>query len=127
MITFGHTLAEVQKFLVALIAFIIAGVGLFVTLDPGFQEGVETLIFAAIGVAAVFSIPHPTQDQVYKAFSALVTAGISVIQFYHTVPSSTTSKVIALAFAAAAVYAIWRTPNAQSSTPQQVADGPRRL
>lgn len=127
MLIFGHTLAEVRKFLIALLAFIIAGVGLFLTINPDFQQAVETLIFAAIGVAAVFSIPHPTQEEVYKAFSAFVTAGIAVIQFYHTIPSSTTSKIIALVYAGVAVYAVWRVPNAQTSTPQQVASGPKRL
>lgn len=111
-----YTLPEVAKFLVALAALVIAAVAMFVTLDPNFQPAVETLIYAVLGVVGVFALPHPTQDQVYKALSALAGALLAVIQFYHTIPSSTTTKVIALCFAFAVAYAVWRTPNKTSAT-----------
>lgn len=127
MTIFGYSLEEIQKSLVALVAFIIAGVALFVTLAPGFQEAVEVLLIALIGVVSVFSLPHPTVDSVNKALGAFISAAITVIQFYHTIPSSTTTKVIALVYAFAVVYVIWRTRNIQSTTPGAIAGSTRRL
>lgn len=121
MTIFGYTLAEVQKFLIALAGLIIAGVAMFITLDPSFQAAVETLLIALIGVVSVFAVPNPTQDDVYKALSAFVSAAIAVIQFYHTVPSSTTTKVIALVYAFAVVYVIWRKSNTRSVQPAAAA------
>lgn len=115
MTIFGHTLPEVQKFLIAVAALLIAGVAMFVTLDPGFQAGVETLIVAVIGAIAVFGLPNPNPDEVNKALAALATSLISVIQFYHTVPSATGTKVLALVFAFATTYCIWRKSNAPVS------------
>jgi hypothetical protein len=117
MTILGHTLPEVQKFLIALLGLIIAGVALFVGLDPGFQAGVETLIIAVIGVVAVFALPNPTGDAVYKALAALATSLLAVLEFYATIPSSTTTKVLALLYAFAVTYAVWRKTNAPTKPP----------
>lgn len=113
MTIFGYTLPEVQKFLLALAALAIAGAAMFLTLDPGFQAGVETLIIGFIGAVAVFSIPNPDQEAVYKALSGLAGSLITVIQFYHAVPSGIGTKVVALCYAFAVAYCIWRKTNAE--------------
>lgn len=112
MTIFGYTLPEIQKALIALAGLIIAGAAMFLTLDPSFQAGVEVLIIALIGVVSVFSLPNPSPDQVNKALGAFVTAFVAVLQFYHTVPSSTVTKILAIVYAFAVVYCIWRKSNA---------------
>lgn len=111
MTIFGHTLPEVQKSLIAVAALLIAAVALVFPLHAGFQEAVETLIIAAIGLAGVFAIPNPSPDDVYKAFSAFVGAAMAIVEFYQTIPTATGTKILALAYAIAVVYCIWRVSN----------------
>jgi hypothetical protein len=111
MTIFGYALPEIQKFLLAVAALVIAGAAMLITLDPGFQAAVETLIIAVIGAVAIFAVPNPSTADVNKGLAALTSALVAVIQFYHSVPSSTTTKVIALCYAFATAYVIWRTRN----------------
>lgn len=114
MTIFGYTLPEIQKFLIALVGLVIAGVALFVGFDPGFQPAVEVLVTGLIGAIAVFALPNPSADAVYKALAAFATALLTVVEFYQHIPSSTATKVLALLYAFALTYVIWRKGN---STP----------
>jgi hypothetical protein len=112
MTVFGYTLPEIQKFLLALAALVIAGLALFIGFDPAFQPAVETLIVGFIGAVAVFSLPNPTADAVYKALAALAASLLTVVEFYHKFDPSTSTKVLALLYAFAVTYVIWRKGNA---------------
>jgi len=111
MTIFGYTLPEIRKFLIATVGFLIAAAALVVFIAPGFQEAVETLIIAAIGAIGVFALPNPSEEQVYKALSALVGGLLAVVQFYHTIPSGLAVKIGALVYAFAIAYVVWRTSN----------------
>lgn len=107
-----YSLDEIQKALLSFAALAIAAVALFVGYDHlAFGAAVESLIVAGVGVIAVFGVKNATADAIDKAVMQLVTAVISVVQFWQTVDPSVNVKIGSLAFALASAYVVWRRGN----------------
>lgn len=103
---FRYSLAELSKALIALIAFLGYGATLFVVVEPGLIEAIQGLVVPGIGVVAVFAVGNHTASEYNKAILALITAGITVANYFAKVTPSTENKLIVAAGALATVIAV---------------------
>jgi len=103
---FRYSLAELSEALIALIAFIGYGVSLFLVVEPGLIGAIEGLVVPGVGVIAIFAIGNHTAGEYNKAIVALITAGITVAQYFTNVTPSTENKLFIAAGALATVLGV---------------------
>lgn len=107
-----YSLAEVQKWVVALVVLGLSAAAFFITADPGFNEAAIALTGEVFAVIGVFAAKNHTADDVSKALAQLQGAVLSVVGYFVVVDPNTVEKLTVLVGAAVAVYAVWQVRNA---------------
>jgi len=124
-----EAIEKYAKALMALLIFAFAAVALFwggdifgFHINADFESKVLTLIPLLVAVVAVLHAKNATPDAVDKAVWQFGLGVISVIQFWHEIPSGTVIKLSAAVYALViAGYAVWRVPNGRYLQVQELS------
>lgn len=115
---YGKAVASLLVFAFAAIALFWGGSIFGFHINASFEDKALALIPLLGGVVAVLATKNATEDAVDKAVSQLLTGLLAVAQFFHTIPADTGVKIGAVVYSLiAAVYLVWRIPNAGVSVP----------
>lgn len=109
---FNYHVAEIAK---ALIAFVLFGgyvATFFVTVQPGLVVAISGLVVPAVGVITVFAWGNHEASAFNKAFITLITAAITVAQYFTKVGPSTQTKLFVAAGALATFLGVLFKSNA---------------
>ncbi len=122
---FGWSVEQTLKFLVALVTLVLAIVGLFVALKPGFDEAVVVLAGEIVGTAGVFMAKNITEDDVSKALAKLQGSIITVVGFFVVLDPTDVEKATVIGGALASVIAVYFVQNKSMPPPVLAPSGGR--
>jgi hypothetical protein len=108
-----YSIAEMKKAAVALVTLILAMIGLFVAVEPGFTEACVSLTGAVFAVFGVFAAKNSDPEDIQKALEQFKGAALAVVGYFTVVPTSTVEKIGIMIGALVSIYAVWKTSNVE--------------
>lgn len=116
-------LSEYSKAIVAIIGLVGYVLLTFITFDPTLIQAVQLLVPAAVLVVVTWGSKNHTPDDLNKAMMAFVSAAITVVSYFHTVPADTANKIGMAVGALVIVLGIYQKRNSTAARPSN----PNRL
>lgn len=90
---FGYTIAEAKKFVITVITFVAAIVGMFLAYNPGVTESAITLAGGVIALVGVFLEPQFSVEDFSKGVRAIEGAAIGLANYWFTINPSLEMKI----------------------------------